>query len=123
MYRAVLDTCALMPGRQRDFLLQLATEEAYAPLWGSGILFELDYVLARLDAKRGRDGNDERRQHLFEQMKRAFPEPRSTNRRTVDTTTATTTLTTGTSLTLRSSGRQTPSSPMTLQQDSRPHAS
>jgi hypothetical protein len=73
VYRAVLDTCALVPGRQRDFLLQLATEEAYAPLWGSGILFESDYVLARLDAKRGRDGNDERRQHLFEQMKRAFP--------------------------------------------------
>lgn len=73
MYRAVLDTCALVPGRQRDFLLQLATEEAYAPLWGSGILFELDYVLARLDAKRGRDNGDERRRHLFGQMKRAFP--------------------------------------------------
>ena len=73
MYRAVLDTCALVPRRQRDFLLQLAAEEAYAPLWGSGILFELDYVLARLDAKRGRDGSEERRRHLFEQMKRAFP--------------------------------------------------
>lgn len=73
MYRAVLDTCALVPGRQRDFLLQLATEEAYAPLWGSGILFELDYVLARLDARRGRDRSEERRSHLFEQMKRAFP--------------------------------------------------
>lgn len=73
MYRAVLDTCALVPGRQRDFLLQLATEEAYAPLWGSGILFELDYVLAELDAKRGRDDSEERRRHLFEQMKRAFP--------------------------------------------------
>lgn len=73
MYRAVLDTCALVPGRQRDFLLQLAAEEAYAPLWGSGILFELDYVLAGLDAKRGRDGNEERRQRLFEQMKHAFP--------------------------------------------------
>lgn len=73
MYRAVLDTCALVPGRQRDFLLQLATEEAYAPLWGSGILFELDYVLARLDAKRGREGSDERRQRLFDQMRRAFP--------------------------------------------------
>ena len=73
MYRAVLDTCALVPGRQRDFLLQLATEEAYAPLWGSGILFELDCVLARLDVKRGREGSGERRQHLFEQMRRAFP--------------------------------------------------
>ena len=73
MYRAVLDTCALVPGRQRDLLLQLATEEAYAPLWGSGILVELDYVLARLDAKRGREGSEERRQHLLEQMRRAFP--------------------------------------------------
>lgn len=73
MYRAVLDTCALVPGRQRDFLLQLAAEEAYAPLWCRGILFELDYVLARLDAERGRDDSDERRRHLFAQMKRAFP--------------------------------------------------
>jgi predicted nucleic acid-binding protein len=73
VYRAVLDTCALVPGLQRDFLLQLAAEEAYAPLWGSGILFELDYVLARLDAKHGREGSEERRRHLFEQMRRAFP--------------------------------------------------
>ena len=73
MYRAVLDTCALVPGLQRNFLLQPAAEEGYTPLWGSGILFELDYVLARLDAKRGREGSDERRQHLFDRMKRAFP--------------------------------------------------
>lgn len=73
MYRAVLDTCTLVPGRQRDFLLQLAVEEAYTPLWGSGILFELDYVLERLDAKRGLLGSAERRRHLFEQMRHAFP--------------------------------------------------
>lgn len=66
MYRAVLDTCALVPGRQRDFLLQLATERAYTPLWGTGILFELDYVLARLDAKRGRPDSAAYRQRLFE---------------------------------------------------------
>lgn len=73
MYRAVLDTCALVPGRHRDFLLQLAAEEAFAPLWGSGILFELDYVLERLDAKRGREGSAERRQYLLERMRHAFP--------------------------------------------------
>ncbi|HEY5857326.1 MAG TPA: PIN domain-containing protein [Aldersonia sp.] len=73
MYRAVLDTCALVPGLQRDFLLQLATEEAYAPIWGSGILFELDYVLAGLHAKRGVANSNERRRHLFDQMRRAFP--------------------------------------------------
>lgn len=73
MFRAVLDTCALVPGLQRNFLLQLAAEDAYAPLWGSGILFELDYVLARLDAKHGREGSEERRRHLLEQMQHAFP--------------------------------------------------
>lgn len=73
MYRVVLDTCALVPGRQRDFLLQLVTEGAYAPLWGTGILFELDYVLAGLDAKRGRPNSEQRRAWLLAEMKRAFP--------------------------------------------------
>ena len=73
MYRAVLDTCALVLGRQRDFLLQLATENAYAPLWSTGILDELDYVLARLDVKRGRPDSDVRRERLFAQMTEAFP--------------------------------------------------
>ena len=73
MYRAVLDTCALVPSLQRDFLLQLATEEAYAPVWGSGILFELDYVLAGLHAKRGISDSASRRQHHFDKLKRAFP--------------------------------------------------
>ncbi|UQX10650.1 PIN domain-containing protein [Candidatus Mycobacterium methanotrophicum] len=73
MYRAVLDTCALVPSLQRDFLLQLATEEAYAPVWGSGILFELDYVLAGLHDKRGIADSVTRRLHLFDQLKQAFP--------------------------------------------------
>ncbi|MFV1360660.1 PIN domain-containing protein [Mycobacterium avium subsp. hominissuis] len=73
MYRAVLDTCALVPSHQRDFLLQLATEEAYAPVWGSGILFELDYVLAGLHDKRGISDSTGRRQRLFDQLKQAFP--------------------------------------------------
>ncbi|ORB98801.1 PIN domain-containing protein [Mycobacterium persicum] len=73
MYRAVLDTCALVPSLQRDFLLQLAAEEAYAPLWGSGILFELDYVLAGLHDRRRITDSAVRRQHLFDQLKQAFP--------------------------------------------------
>ena len=73
MYRAVLDTCALVPSLQRDFLLQLATEEAYAPVWGTGILFELDYVLAGLHERRGITDSASRRRHLFEQLKKAFP--------------------------------------------------
>lgn len=73
MYRAVLDTCALVPSLQRDFLLQLATEEAYSPLWGSGILFELDYVLASLHGRRGITDSADRRQHLLDQLKQAFP--------------------------------------------------
>lgn len=73
MLRAVLDTCVLVPGRQRDFLLQLAAEGAYAPLWGTGILFELDYVLAELDARRGRADSERHRSRLMAEMKRAFP--------------------------------------------------
>jgi predicted nucleic acid-binding protein len=73
VYRAVLDTCALVPSLQRDLLLQLATEEAYAPVWGSGILFELDYVLAGLHDRRGIIDSAGRRQHLFDQLKQAFP--------------------------------------------------
>lgn len=73
MYRAVLDTCALVPSLQRDFLLQLAAEEAYAPVWGSGILFELDYVLAALQDKRGISDSAGRRRRLFDQLKQAFP--------------------------------------------------
>ena len=73
MYRAVLDTCALVPGLQRDFLLQLAAEQTYSPLWGTGILHELDYVLERLDAAREVPDSEARRRQLFTQMQRAFP--------------------------------------------------
>lgn len=73
MYRAVLDACTLVPSLQRDFLLQLATEEAFAPMWGNGILAELDYTLARLHERRGIADSEQRRCHLLEQMTHAFP--------------------------------------------------
>lgn len=73
MFRAVLDTCTLVPGLQRDFLLQLATEGAYAPVWGSGILVELDYTLARLYERRGMDDSVRQRRRLLHEMNRAFP--------------------------------------------------
>lgn len=73
MFRAVLDTCTLVPSLQRDFLLQLATEGAYAPVWGSGILVELDYTLARLQTGRDADDSEEQRRHLLHEMNRAFP--------------------------------------------------
>ncbi len=73
MYRAVLDACTLVPSLQRDFLLQLATEEAFAPIWGTGILTELDYTLARLHERRSVADSETQRRHLFDQMRHAFP--------------------------------------------------
>lgn len=73
MYRACLDTCVLVPSSQRDFLLQLAVEGAFTPVWGTGILFELEYVLERLDAQRGYPAVEGGREHLVAEMKRAFP--------------------------------------------------
>ncbi|MGY0388272.1 PIN domain-containing protein [Nocardioides sp. WG-D5] len=75
MFRAVLDTCVLVPSLQRDFLLQLAAERAYAPVWSSGILDELDDVLGRLDEKYGKpeDESVAYRARLRVMIDSAFP--------------------------------------------------
>lgn len=70
---ATLDTCVLVPGGQRDFLLQVAAEGGFRPVWSSGTLSELDEVIARIEAKKGTPDRPESRRRLLSAMKGAFP--------------------------------------------------
>ena len=74
MYAALLDTCVLWPSLQRDFLLSLAAEGLYRPLWSSAILAELKYTEADKLVRLGisADEAERRAAYLIEQMSRAF---------------------------------------------------
>ncbi|ATL66320.1 PIN domain-containing protein [Nocardia terpenica] len=74
MFTAVLDTCVLWPSLQRDFLLSLAVEAMYRPLWSRPILDELEYHEAAKLVDRGLDRAtaDARASRLVEQMRTVF---------------------------------------------------
>jgi len=74
MFSAILDTCVLWPSLQRDFLLSLAVEGIYRPLWSDQILEELQYVEARKLLKFGvaEDQAESRAASLITNMRTAF---------------------------------------------------
>lgn len=74
MFAAVLDTCVLWPSLQRDFLLSLAVEGLYRPLWSDAVLEELEYHEALKLIERGSapaDGEAAAKK-LITTMNRAF---------------------------------------------------
>jgi hypothetical protein len=74
MFAALLDTSVLWPSLQRDFLLSLAIEGMYRPLWSSAILAELEYHETHKLVDRGQQPlvAASRARHLIDQMTTAF---------------------------------------------------
>lgn len=74
MFIALLDTSVLWPSLQRDFLLSLAIERVYRPVWSEAILAELEYHEALKLQKRGAETKDAeaRAGRLVGQMRAVF---------------------------------------------------
>ncbi|GAA0651294.1 PIN domain-containing protein [Kutzneria viridogrisea] len=74
MFTALLDTCTLWPSLRRDFLLSLAIEGLYRPVWSTVILEELEYEEARKLVSRGSTPEDaeQRARYLITRMHTAF---------------------------------------------------
>ena len=74
MFVALLDTSVLWPSRQRDFLLSLAAEGFYRPIWSGAILVELEEAEAVKLLEMGLPEEEARyrAKHLIEHMRAAF---------------------------------------------------
>ncbi|WP_053205281.1 PIN domain-containing protein [Jiangella muralis] len=74
MFAAVLDTCVLWPSLQRDFVLSMAVEGLYRPLWSEAILAELHRHEQGKWLRRDAEPSTatERADHLLNQMRRHF---------------------------------------------------
>jgi predicted nucleic acid-binding protein len=76
VFAALLDTNVIWPSLRRDFLLSLAIEGLYRPLWSEAILEELSHHEQRKLCKRGATpaAAEVKAQRLIVQMRRAFPD-------------------------------------------------
>jgi hypothetical protein len=74
VFSALLDTSVLWPSLQRDFLLALAIEGLYRPLWSIAILAELEFHETQKLIARGEvaEAATTRAVRLVEQMSAAF---------------------------------------------------
>ncbi|MGB3909649.1 MAG: PIN domain-containing protein [Pseudolysinimonas sp.] len=74
MFVALLDTSVLWPSLQRDFLLSLAIERVYRPVWSEAILSELEFHEALKLQKRRTEASEAqaRAAHLVGQMRKTF---------------------------------------------------
>lgn len=88
MFTALLDTSVLWPSLQRDFLLSLAIEGVYRPVWSAAILEELEYHEAKKLVERGATEPEGARmaQHLIDQMRKNFDDAEVTGWEPLDGT-------------------------------------
>lgn len=74
MFSAFLDTNVLWPSLQRDYLLSLAADGLYRPLWSEAVLDELleHEVLKRVSRGTSVDDAVAEAEHLIDRMRQSF---------------------------------------------------